>query len=155
MLLLLRVCGVGVIGLLSCGCLGLRSDRPPPAWAVDSYNLSPGEKEAKCDDLNSSGTLWGGMAAGGAVVAGGIGGLASLATKKADGTIDADVQLGMGITSLIVGAFSATSTYLASRYGQDFNKAGCGSPPQGSNPPYTVPGSSPGTPGMPGPPAPP
>lgn len=120
------------------GCsLALTSEGSVKANPVYAAKLGPSDDDKKsCRDHQSSHKTWGGLAAGAGFLAG-TGGVGTLALKGDGG------KVAVGIISILVGAFSAVSTFEASDEAKSFADEHCSDvlhPPQGGGaPPPTMP----------------
>jgi hypothetical protein len=107
--------------LLGSGCASLI---PTPHGG--GLNVQEGPTPKECEDIDSSFTLWGGIAAGTGFLAG-TGGVGTLATLKTDemGKTDKGTSTILGISSLVVGTISAISVFVSQRKANRFSDRGC------------------------------
>jgi hypothetical protein len=74
------------------------------------------EQKDKCEQIDTMYKMWGGFSAGFAILSG-AGGVSTIPFGD-----DKNAQIGIGITSLICGAFSAVSVWMQNSYAQDYTR---------------------------------
>lgn len=74
------------------------------------------EQQDKCEQIDTMYKMWGGFSAGFAILSG-AGGVSTIPFDD-----NRDAQIGVGITSLVCGAFSAVSVWMQNSYAQDYTK---------------------------------
>jgi hypothetical protein len=79
----------------------------------DSNNVIAIDKE-DCEYIDTMYKMWGGFSAGFAILSG-AGGVSTIPFDD-----NKDTQIGIGITSLICGAFSAVSVWMQNSYASDY-----------------------------------
>ncbi len=119
-LCLLKMCLLGVC-ISATGCLSLR---PPTAQStggsaagvtLEKYDIASTER---CEALDNRSVLWAGVAAGAGVLAG-SGGFTAISV---DGK---NLQTGLALSSLVMGAVAAGAAVLSQRSAATFALEGC------------------------------